>query len=585
MALTPKAAKRSRNQRKAAEKKIPTSGEKRGAQEKRKAATATAKKATKKKVTQKKKKPTRAAKVGRATTTKPSEIASTSRFIVPGNNARGSAEHTAALEERIVKLTALLDVAKAMTAERNLDQLLKLILDEAMKVLHADRCSIWIVDRERGEIWTKVAHGLAKDQKIRIPIGAGIAGQVAAAGETINIPDAYADPRFNRAVDKDTGYHTRNILAIPMRYTTGEVTGVLQALNKLAGEAFTDEDAELALALGANAASAIENAILYKEIDHLFEGFVTASVVAIESRDPTTSGHSQRVATLTLGIADNIERVGTGPYAGISFNETERRQIRYAALLHDFGKVGVRENVLTKANKLYPGELSVIETRFRALYAQKENNYLRALTESLRHGGELPSGFQDSMTLELGELEEFLEFIRQCNRPTVLDSSGFERLREISCLQYLDARGEKSPLLNEVELARLSIPRGSLDQSEREEIESHVTHTFRFLSQIPWTRDLRHVPDIAYAHHEKLDGAGYPRQLQADQIPVPSRMMTIADIYDALTASDRPYKRAVPHEKALAILEDECRQRKVDRSLLDVFIDAKVHERLLTTKP
>ncbi len=189
------------------------------------------------------------------------------------------------------------------------------------------------------------------------------------------------------------------------------------------------------------------------------------------------------------------------------------------------------------------------------------------------------------MTLELGELEEFLEFIRQCNRPTVLDSSGFERLREISCLQYLDARGEKSPLLNEVELARLSIPRGSLDQSEREEIESHVTHTFRFLSQIPWTRDLRHVPDIAYAHHEKLDGAGYPRQLQADQIPVPSRMMTIADIYDALTASDRPYKRAVPHEKALAILEDECRQRKVDRSLLDVFIDAKVHERLLTTKP
>ncbi len=495
---------------------------------------------------------------------------------------RAAAIDVEPLKTRIRKLTSLLDVAKAMTAERSLDQLLKLILDEALKVLGADRCSIWIVDRERGEIWTKVAHGLAKDQKIRIPIGVGIAGKVAATGDVINIPDAYADPRFNRQVDKDTGYRTRNILAVPMRYTTGEVTGVLQALNRLDGEAFTDEDAELASALGANAAAAIENAILYEEIDRLFEGFVKASVVAIESRDPTTSGHSERVAELTLGIAENLEKVTTGPYAGTLFTPDDMREIRYAALLHDFGKVGVRENVLTKAEKLYPGELAVIETRFRALHMQRENDHLRQLLAAVRDQGELPPDYEAALANELKELEELLAFIRQCNRPTVLDSRGFDRLNEIARLSYRDSDNRDAPLINDRELQRLSIPRGSLDNEERLEIESHVTHTFRFLSQIPWTRDLRRVPEIAYAHHEKLDGAGYPRQLQSDQIPVQARMMTISDIYDALTASDRPYKKAVPHERALDILNDECKQHKVDRLLLDLFIDAKVHLRVHT---
>ncbi|MEE8408597.1 MAG: GAF domain-containing protein, partial [Myxococcota bacterium] len=244
----------------------------------------------------------------------------------------------AGLENRVEKLTALLDVAKAMTAERDLDSLLKLILDESLRVVNADRCSIWVVDRDRNSMWTKVLHG--ESQTIRMPVGVGIAGQVAKTGEIINIPDAYADPRFNRQVDKETGYRTRNILAVPMRYTTGEVTGVVQALNKLDGTSFNEEDSELLMALGANAASAIENAILYEEIDRLFEGFVKASVIAIESRDPTTSGHSERVAELTLGIAENIEKIDKGPYAGIRFTEADMREIRYAALLHDFGKVG-----------------------------------------------------------------------------------------------------------------------------------------------------------------------------------------------------------------------------------------------------
>lgn len=485
------------------------------------------------------------------------------------------------LRARIAKLEGLLDVAKAMTAERSIDALLKLILGEAARVVAADRCSLWIIDRERNELWTRMAHGLGTGQTIRIPLGVGIAGQVATTGQTINIPDAYADPRFNRQVDKDTGYRTRSILGVPMRYTTGEVTGVLQALNKEGGDPFTTEDEELLMALGANAAAAVENAILYEEIDRLFEGFVKASVVAIESRDPTTSGHSERVALLTLGIAENLERVSTGPYAGVRFTSEHLRELRYAALLHDFGKVGVRENVLTKACKLYEGEFEVVETRFRVLRAQRENALLRALVQALRQGSALPVDYEEALRAELERLDEFLAFIKKCNEPTVLDSGGFERLREIATLHYIDAVGNRAPLLSELELERLSIPRGSLDTSERIEIESHVTHTYRFLSQIPWTRGLKRVPEIAYAHHEKLDGEGYPRQLLADQIPLQSRMMTIADIYDALTASDRPYKRAVPHERAIEILRADAAVGKLDRALLDIFIEADVYRRTL----
>ncbi len=435
---------------------------------------------------------------------------------VKARPARAANNDRERLVARIAKLQSLLDIAKAMTAERDLDALLKLILNEAVRVVGADRCTLWIVDRDRNELWTKVAQGLEQEQKIRIPVGSGIAGQVAQTGHVINIPDAYADPRFNRAIDRDTGYRTRNILGVPMRYTTGEVTGVLQALNRMDGEAFSAEDEELLLALGANAAAAIENAILYEEIDRLFEGFVKASVIAIESRDPTTSGHSERVALLTLGIAENVHRIASGPYASLRFTTDDMREIRYAALLHDFGKVGVRENVLVKANKLYPGELELIEARFRALYGQRETAYLHTLLEAARKGTPLPQDYATALTGELRELEEFLAFVRECNRPTVLEAGSFERLHDIAKLSYKEPNGETRALLSPLELERLSIPRGSLDQRERLEIESHVTHTFRFLSQIPWTRDLRRVPEIAYAHHEKLTGGGYPRQLFAE---------------------------------------------------------------------
>ncbi len=465
---------------------------------------------------------------------------------------------TGALKERIAKLESLLDTTKAMTVERDLDGLLRLILREAVRVVDADRCSLWIVDQARGELWTKIAQGMSDGATIRIPLGAGIAGEVAKTGESINIRDAYADPRFNPGVDKDTGYRTRTILAVPMRYTTGETKGVLQALNKRGKRFFTKEDEELLMAFGANAASAVENAILYDEIDRLFEGLVRASVVAIESRDPTTSGHSERVAELAMSLAENLHKSPAPPYAGLRFGISELRELRYAALLHDFGKVLVREGVLTKAEKLYPSELSVIAARFEVLAAQSESG-------------------AGKLRIDKEKLQRLLELVRRCNQPSLLDERDGSSLDELVGLYYVDQGGERVPVLSREELTRLAIPRGSLDGEERRELESHVTHTYEFLAQIPWTRGLQRVPEIAHAHHEKLNGKGYPRGLQGDEIPLQSRILAIADIYDALTASDRPYKRAVSHERAIAILRDEVREGCLDGALLEVFIEAEVH--------
>jgi HD-GYP domain-containing protein (c-di-GMP phosphodiesterase class II) len=485
------------------------------------------------------------------------------------------------LAGRVSKLTSILDVAKAMAAARDLDLLLPLIIYEAAKVVDADRCTLFILDRERGELWSKVAQGASHE--IRVKLGKGIAGSVAETGQVINITDAYADTRFNRDVDAATGYRTRTILCVPMRDAQGEVTGVLQALNKHLG-VFTDEDSELLLALGGQAAGAIENALLHDEINRLFEGFVSASVVAIESRDPTTAGHSGRVASLTVGLAEALEHQSIGPYARVRFGIQDVQEMRYASLLHDFGKVGVREHVLVKAEKLYPQELDVLRARFALARKDRQLQSVARQLAASREGKLSAALDQDEaarLESDLRELDETLEFVLACNRPTILPSGGFERLADLGRTHFRDEREVERPLLVAREVERLSIPRGSLSAEERLEIESHVSHTFRFLSQIPWTRALKRVPDIAYAHHERLNGSGYPRKIPAETIPVQSKMMAISDVYDALTAADRPYKKAVPHPAALDILHQEAKGGMLDADLLRIFVEAEVPRRAL----
>ncbi|MEK6717762.1 MAG: HD domain-containing phosphohydrolase [candidate division NC10 bacterium] len=482
------------------------------------------------------------------------------------------------LESRVEKLTALLEVGKAMASERDLDRLLQLILAEVTKVMGADRSSLFLVDKERNELWSKIAQGLEM-RELRIRIGMGIAGYVAQTGKTVNIQDAYADPRFNQETDQRTGYRTRTILCVPMRNKLDDVIGVLQVLNKLDG-VFTPEDEELLLALSSQAAVAIENAILYEDIQRLFEGFIKASVYAIESRDPTTSGHSERVAILTVGLAEKVDRTDFGLFAGITFSAQDMRELRYASLLHDFGKVGVREPVLVKGNKLFEHNLEGIIARFTFIKKSLENSYLQrklSLALSLGPGCEAElAALDEELHRQLGQLEDQLHFILQANKPTILPQGGFERILEIAANTFMDVDGSKRPFLTTQEAENLSIGKGSLNVEERLEIESHVTHSFRFLRQIPWTKDLRRIPTIAYAHHEKLNGSGYPNGLRGEDIPFQAKLMTVCDIYDALTASDRPYKRALPPERALDILGLEVKDGNLDPELVRIFAEGKV---------
>ncbi len=495
--------------------------------------------------------------------------------------------NTSVLETRVEKLTGLLEVGKAMASERNLDRLLQLILGEVTKVMAADRSSLFLVDRERNELWSKIAQGL-EVREIRVKIGRGIAGYVAQTGKIVNIQDAYADPRFNQETDLRTGYRTRTILCVPMQNHLNEVIGVLQVLNKRDG-VFTREDEELLLALSSQAAVAIENAILYEDIQKLFEGFIKASVYAIESRDPSTSGHSERVAILTVGLAEKVDRADAGPFASIAFSPEDMRELRYASLLHDFGKVGVREPVLVKANKLYEDHLDLVVARFKFIKQALENSTLqKKLSLALTLGPSCQTELEaldEELQRKLAAVDDQMNFILEANKPTVLPQGGFERILEIAAKTYADVDGGKLPYLTTKEAENLTICKGSLNVEERLEIESHVTHSFRFLRQIPWTKDLRRVPTIAYAHHEKLNGTGYPNQLRSEDIPFQAKIMTVCDIYDALTASDRPYKRALPPERALDILGLEVKEGNLDPELVRIFTEGKVWSLTVSMRP
>jgi HD-GYP domain-containing protein (c-di-GMP phosphodiesterase class II) len=346
---------------------------------------------------------------------------------------------------------------------------------------------------------------------------------------------------------------------------------------------FPKHSVRLAESLASQAAVAYENSRLYQDIEALFEGFVQAAVTAIEQRDPTTSGHSLRVSRMTVGLAEIVNRCDTGPYRGTRFSSDQMKEIRYAALLHDFGKVGVREEVLIKAKKLYPAQFDVLQDRFdyarKELEARHERRKFQALLQLPREEAlGVIAGLDEEYRQRIAELDEAFAAIADANEPTVMPSGTFERLFEISRQTYRDPRGAERPLLTPAEVRFLSIPRGSLDPGEREQIESHVVHSFNFLMQIPWTREIRNIPDIARAHHEKINGTGYPHHLKGDEIPLQARMMTICDIFDALSASDRPYKKAVPASRALAILEESVTNNELDSELFQLFLQGHLYE-------
>ena len=515
-------------------------------------------------------------------------------------------------------LRELSRVGAALSTERNLDTLLAMILTQALRLSSSDAGSLYLMVRDDEGNPSTLSFKLSQNLTLpdlpfserTIPIDhASLAGYVAATGHPLMIGDVYLLPehvtyRQNRSFDEKFGYRTKSMLVLPMRTHRDETIGVVQLINrKRDGEArltsaeivdqqvipFDQRAADLVAALAAQAAVAIENSRLYEDIERLFEGFVTAAVTAIEARDPTTSGHSFRVAALTTNLAEAVDHGGEGPYRGVKFTREQLRELRYAGLLHDFGKVGVREQVLVKQKKLYGHDLTIVRHRFQLLLQQADLEYERERAEHLiAHGGEdyaETTAHLDLLRRERrNELNRWLDMVIRSNEPTILPEGSFNELEEIHRQTYVDFDGAVRPLLSEDELRFLMINKGNLDPRERREIESHVTHTYRFLDQIPWTRELRGIPSIAFGHHEKLNGTGYPRGAGEAEIPVQTRMMTIADIYDALTATDRPYKRAVTAERALDILGAEAKSGLIDPHLLATFVQAQVFTRVTPTE-
>ena len=514
------------------------------------------------------------------------------------------------------EIDRLNQIGVALSSQHDRESLLNLILRISREITRSDAGSLYLVEDDDNGM-RRLRFTLTQNDSIQVPFAetylpidsSSIAGYVALSGTELVLDDVYRIPlslpfRFNPIFDEESGYRCKSMLAMPMKNPQGEITGVVQLINCKSDQAsrvdrhnvdfvvvpFPDQCRPLLRSLASQAAVAIENIRLYESIETLFEGFVRASVTAIESRDPTTSGHSFRVADLTVGLAQAVDRAGTPPFHEIHFSRAEMKEIRYASLLHDFGKVGVREQVLVKAKKLYPGQLDLIRQRFayarKALeHAQSERRFAYLLDkgrdEFLRRQGE----FQRELQEQLRELDEILAFVVRCNEPTLLREGNFERLAEVVAQQYTDSEGRERPLLLPQEARLLAIPRGSLDEAERLQIQTHVSHTQSFLQQIPWTKEFKNIPEIAAAHHEKLDGTGYPRSLAAQDIPVQSKMMTIADIFDALSAHDRPYKPAVPWEHALDILHAEAKKGLIDAALLELFRAAEIFRLAANWKP
>lgn len=528
--------------------------------------------------------------------------------------------------ERVELIEQLLAIGTALSSTNKLDELLHLILFKSREITFSDAGSVYLINRneESPTLLFKVAQNDSIPnnpfQEFAMPLTRkSLAGYVALTGESLNLPDAYNLPpdvpyQLDRSFDTTMPYRTCSVLVLPMQDQDGEIIGVLQLINRkvksdlvlttensiVVTQPYSEWEERIVRSLASQAAISIERNHLQKSIENLFEGFVRASVQIIEARDPTTSGHSERVAELTVRLSEEASSITSGPLRLIQFSDRQIQEIRYAALLHDFGKVGIPEAILGKRKKLYPDQLEIIRHRFalarRTLEMECAQNKFKYLLEHPSHNPrdeatntgcshcQKLEQLDNQLTQTIEALEYYWEFIRELNEPDVVIRRDFQAFSEETSAQlaaltqytYRDIDGETKPLITEAEMTQLLVPRGNLTNQERLGIEAHVTHTYHFLRRIPWTKHLKDVPTIAYGHHEKLDGSGYPQGLKQEEIPLQTQMLTVADIYDALTASDRPYKRRLPLDTALKILRQEAAKNKINSDLVELFEQRQV---------
>jgi len=485
------------------------------------------------------------------------------------------------------RMQAMIQVSTALGAITDLNDLLDKVVNIIFDIFSGAERAIVVAFNEDSENYypliSRNRTGDTSDGSKKIELSRTIINEVLRQHNGLIIMDALGDKRY-KSSESIVDLNIRSVMCAPL-LVENEVIGLIQVDAQQGADLFAREDLELLTGISAQIAIYIRNSQLYEEIESLFEGFVKASVHVIEARDPGTAGHSFRVADYTEKLTIAVDKSNEGSMRDYCFDREQLQEIRYAALLHDFGKVGVRENVLTKAKKLYPHELQELKLRFKYAQTSLERQAYKDMLDLLETGDMSQEDFRlhrNEVETEVGNeierLDAFLQSIIQANEPGFYYDKNKGNLHLLKDTRFIDREHNEIQLLSEFEFSALSFSRGSLNPDERKQIESHVNHTYEFLRHIPWASKFSAIPDIAHAHHERLNGTGYPLGLVEDQIPVQSRIMAIADIYDALTAGDRPYRDGVSCEVALDVLEEEVKNGKLDAMMYKVFIESKAYE-------
>ena len=496
------------------------------------------------------------------------------------------------LQAQIARLN---QIGIALSSEHNLHKLLERIVKEARRFTSADGGSLYI--KEGDKLHFLVAQTESLDEKIKdfkalhlTLTKESISGYVAITGQILNIPDVYLIPptveyRFNKEFDQKVGYRSKSMLTVPMKDHKDEIIGVLQLVNARNSAnkviPFSKEYETLVHSLASQAAVAIRNAKLIQEIKSLFRSLVRYSAKAIDSRSPHTAGHSGRVAQLSLRIAAAINEEKEGAFANIIFSPDQLEELRMAGWLHDIGKIGVKEAVLEKSTKLNDDQMDTIKERFGVIRSSLQAEFLRRkceLNQANKETKEKICELEKKLQQDIKILDEELAFLKRSNIPDNLRDEHLDKLREIAEKTFVDSNGEVRYYLTAGEYENLAITRGNLTKAEYQEIQSHVDHTMAILRKIPFTKDLENIPRYAATHHELLDGSGYPNGLKGEEIPLQGRIMCISDIFDALSSQDRPYKKPIPLEKTLQILQSEAERGKLDKDIVDMFIRRKLYK-------
>lgn len=518
-------------------------------------------------------------------------------------------EVSAYSEGQLVHMRRLAEIGVALSAEKNMGRLLEMIVSEARAITRADAGTLYTVDCGRDLLNFRIIQndtmktrlggsaGFAIDlppiplRKDGQPNCGNVSSYVALTGEIVNIPDVYEAAQFDftgpREYDQTTGYRSRSMLVIPMRNHENDVIGVLQLLNALDAETgrvtiFSEETVDLVASLASQAAVALTNAQLIQNLTDLLYAFIKSIAAAIDEKSPFTGGHIRRVTDLTLSMAREINETREGPFAGINFTEDEMDELAIAAWMHDVGKIVTPDHVIDKRHKLETifDRAGLVETRFDLIEQTVRNGYLSEKVRRMERGewdGEAALRLDRAMREDLERLREEREFVIGCNVPReTMGTDDIERLKAIGGRTFcLDGRERR--YLTDDEIRCLSVARGSLTPEERRIIEHHALMTRRILEKLPFPKRLARVPEFAGGHHEMLDGSGYPFGLTAESLPLQTRIMAIADIFEALTAKDRPYKRPMELSQAVRILRRMKEDGRIDADLFDFFVSRGLH--------